>query len=97
MTKMSFSISGTANIKGHVFYTVQIKDAKGSREIARRYTEFMAMRAKLTELWPCILMAALPSKTLIGISEEDLICNRVKYIIRFLRSISRHEDIYNSD
>ncbi len=57
----------------------------------------MAWRSKLVELWPCLLLTALPNKTLIGVSEEDLIRGRCKYIIRFLGSLSRHEALYSSD
>ena len=32
-----------------------------------------------------------------GTSEEDLIFNRSKYIVRFIRSLSRHEALYYSD
>ena len=32
-----------------------------------------------------------------GTSEEDLIHNRCKYIVRFMRSLCRHEALYNSD
>lgn len=63
---IEFVIAGTANIKGHIHYTVRIKDKKGSREVTRRYTEYIAFKTKLNELWPCIFLAALPSKTLIG-------------------------------
>jgi hypothetical protein len=62
-------VTSTTTVKGHVYYTLRIKDKKGSREISRRYMEFMAWRVKLVDLWPCIFLAALPNKTLIGTSE----------------------------
>lgn len=91
---MSFEVVGTTTVKGHIFYDVVINDAKGNRKISRRYTEYILWRSKLLELWPCIILAALPSKTLIGVSEEDVIRSRSKYIVRFLRSLCRHDPLY---
>lgn len=48
------------------------------------------------ELWPCVILGALPSKTLMGVSEDDLIRSRGKYIIRFLRSLCKFESVLDS-
>jgi len=53
-------------------------------------------RNKLTELWPGIMLATLPNKTLIGVSEAELIRKRSQYISRFLRTVSTYESIYYS-
>lgn len=46
-SQVEFSLVGTTNIKGHVFYNVIVKDSKGEREISRRYTEYLLWRSKL--------------------------------------------------
>ncbi len=44
-----------------------------------------------------MILASLPNKTLIGVSEAEVIRSRSKYIVRFLRSLCRHEPLYESE
>lgn len=46
------------------------------------------------ELWPCVIVAALPSKTLMGVAEDDLVRSRGKFIIRFLRSLCKLKALF---
>jgi sorting nexin-1/2 len=47
-------------IKSYVMYTINIR---GSTEnIFRRYSDFFALRAKLTERWPGVFIPNIPPK-----------------------------------
>ena len=94
--QVNIEIAEVNNVKGHLFYNLKVNDRKGQREFSRRYTQFSLFRNKITELWPGILFATLPNKTLIGVSEAELIRRRSRYISRFLRTLSTHESIYYS-
>ena len=65
--------------------------------MTRRYTEYVAFRHKLINLWPCLLISALPNKPLMGVSDEELYFSRSRYVIRFLKKVALHEYIYESE
>lgn len=80
----------------HIGYTAKRRDKNGEGVFTRRYTEYIALRKKLGELWPGIFLPCMPSKTLLGSSEEQVIQGRVKYISHFWRKISFFDRIYYS-
>jgi hypothetical protein len=72
----------------HIGYTAKKIDRNGEAVFTRRYTEYIAFRKKLSELWPSVFIPILPNKTLLGSSEEEIIRNRIKYIHHFWRKLS---------
>jgi hypothetical protein len=87
----------TSGINKHIGYTAKKKDKNGEATFTRRYTEYIALRKKLSELWPGVFLPCMPSKTLIGSSEDQVIRSRVKYITHFWRKVSFYERVYFSE
>jgi hypothetical protein len=54
----------------HIGYTAKKHDKNGDSSFTRRYTEYIAFRKKLTELWPGVFLPTFPNKILIGSNEE---------------------------
>ena len=81
----------------HIGYSAKKKDKNGEGAFTRRYTEYIALRRKLAELWPGVFLPVMPSKTLLGASEEQVIRSRTKYIHHFWRKVSFHERVYYSE
>lgn len=46
-------------------YLISGEDAKGKYELARRYSEFDALRTLLKDRWPGLFIPSLPDKNLI--------------------------------
>ena len=65
---MNITVTTVNNVKGHLNYTLKIDDRNGERELSRRYTEFIILRSKLTQLWPGIMFCIFPNKSKIGVS-----------------------------
>jgi hypothetical protein len=84
-------------VNKHIGYTAKRKDKNGEGAFTRRYTEYIALRKKLSELWPGVFLPVMPSKTLLGASEEQVIRSRIKYIHHFWRKVSFHERLYYSE
>ena len=95
--QVTLTISETPIINKHVSYTIKKTDRNGEGSFTRRYTEYLAFRRKLVELWPGLFIPTLPNKTLIGSSEEEVIRSRVKYILHFWRKLSCFDKVYYSD
>jgi hypothetical protein len=55
-------------VNRHIGYTAKRRDKNGEGTFTRRYTEYMALRKKLSELWPGVFLPIFPNKTLIGAS-----------------------------
>lgn len=94
ITDTPVTVSG---INKHVGYTAKKRDKNGEGTFTRRYTEYIILRRKLAELWPGVFIPCMPSKTLMGSSEEQVIRSRTKYILHFWRQLSFYDRVYYSE
>ena len=99
-SEMEVGVTGTVFFKmgltQHIGYTCEAKDRNGATKFTRRYTEYIVLRNMLVKVWPGVILPTLPSKTLIGSSEDELIRSRSKYINHFWRGLGGWEQIYYS-
>lgn len=72
------------------------EDAKGKFELARRYSEFDALRTLIKERWPGCFIPTLPEKNLIKNSPET-IAERERLLDDFLKKVASNKNIYYGD
>jgi len=77
----------------HVEYEVNSKRNKST--VKRRYSDFVALREVLQQVFPYRMIPKLPPKKMLN-SDEAFIESRRKALRRFLNIISRHPSMYDS-
>jgi sorting nexin-1/2 len=81
-------------LKSYVNYTIILK---GTNEtIFRRYSDFFALRKKLTERWPGVFIPNIPPKKTMGNLEEKVIEARKKLLNTFCIKLSKFPHIFAS-
>lgn len=91
-----FTVSDPVNT-GHVTYTVKGKDENGEFEGSRRYNDFYHLRHALLNRWPGTYIPPIPAKKAVGNKDDKYIEHRRHFLQRFLRKLSKHPHLLNSD
>ena len=92
----AFSV-GDPIIGSHVQYMVKGIDNDGQFEGMRRYNDFFNLRATLLQRWPGIFIPPIPPKKKVGNKVERFLSERMLFLSRFLKTISKNYYLLNSD
>ena len=85
-------------IKGsHVTYSVKGIDNDGVFEGQRRYNDFYYLRMTLQSRWPGIFIPPIPPKKSFGNKKTDFVRDRMVFLERFLKIVSKNYFLLNSE
>ena len=82
-------------IQSFTSYTLQ--GTRVPESLIRRYRDFDALRNKLMERWPGVLIPNIPKKKIVGAKDKDIVDMRIEMINRFLSKISNIGYLFNSE
>ena len=78
-------------------YSINGKDEQGEINVERRYNHFFVLRQRLTERWPGVYIPPIPSKKVIGNSDQKLIQSRTFILERFLKQMKYDSKLFFSE
>ena len=60
----------------------------------RRSSDFIVLRETLLRRWPGYIFPPIPESLTVGVTEEQIKRNKMKFLNNFLRRISQNKFIY---